>query len=226
MGNLGLWEMQTTPSARSDVRAEVTPRGLPEVVESYRDYEPQYPVAPIIRDLLRCVSRRYLGGLRSVTLTNSSGQGRHERRATTISRGRKVDLIQSRGFYQPAARGQKASIVLYVDNILGDRPPARHTFALRLYAPFMRRIKFALVLYHEIGHHIHYTKLPQYREKENVADRHKFRLLRRFYWRRWYLAPLAAIGLVLDPTGRSWLLKMASFLWKKPRRKPVRQGKR
>jgi hypothetical protein len=39
------------------------------------------------------------------------------------------------------------------------------------------------VLFHEIGHHIHFTVRPEYREREDVADVWKVRLERN-YWRQ------------------------------------------
>ena len=36
--------------------------------------------------------------------------------------------------------------------------------------PLIREGKIADVLFHEIGHHIHFTCRPEYREKEDVAD--------------------------------------------------------
>lgn len=42
--------------------------------------------------------------------------------------------------------------------------------------PLLREGKIADVLFHEIGHHIHFTSRPEYREKEDVADVWKVRL--------------------------------------------------
>ena len=38
--------------------------------------------------------------------------------------------------------------------------------------------------FHEIGHHVHRTVRPEYREKEDVADVWKVRLQRNYYRRR------------------------------------------
>ena len=40
------------------------------------------------------------------------------------------------------------------------------------------------MLFHEIGHHIHYAVRPEQREKEDVADVWKARLERDYAWQR------------------------------------------
>jgi hypothetical protein len=50
----------------------------------------------------------------------------------------------------------------------------------------------AQTLYHEIGHHIHYTIRPEYKEKEDVADRWSKKLTAKFLRRKyWYIIPIA-----------------------------------
>jgi hypothetical protein len=63
-------------------------------------------------------------------------------------------------------------------------------------------MRFSYTLYHELGHHIHETQRPEYRERENVADTYAFRLLRRYWLRRWYVLLLTGIGWVVSP--RIW----------------------
>jgi hypothetical protein len=55
----------------------------------------------------------------------------------------------------------------------------------------LRDILFGDVVFHEVGHHIHYTTRPEYREKEDVADTW-MRKLKKQYLRRKYawLIPL------------------------------------
>jgi hypothetical protein len=147
------------------------------ILTCYRDYTPPYNVERIVRVLLRYVPEEHLAGLDCIVLTNSTST-RKLRRGKTWSRSRKVRMVECLGFYH----GRR--IELLVDNILESLPP----FVMRW--PFMRNSQVGLVLYHEIGHHIHFTKRPEFREKEDVADEWKIRLMRGFVWTRyWYLKP-------------------------------------
>ncbi len=57
--------------------------------------------------------------------------------------------------------------------------------------PFFKNTVLANVLYHELGHHIHYTLRPEHRERENVADEWASRLGAHFVRKKyWYLRPL------------------------------------
>jgi len=157
------------------------------VVESYRDYEPRYPVVPVVEDLIRCVPEKLLAGLDTIVLTNAGGLSRQDRRRRTRSRGRKVVLSERRGFYRSGDDGQMPYIQLHVDLICG--PTSKRSWWLApLMAPFLRRWEFADVLYHELGHHIHHTQHPEHREREKVADGYMRKLLKRMCVRRWYLA--------------------------------------
>src|SRR5262249_23134580 len=50
---------------------------------------------------------------------------------------------------------------------------------------------FGSPLFHEIGHHVHRTQAPEFRDREDVADRWRDRLLIPYFRRRyWYLVPL------------------------------------
>jgi hypothetical protein len=62
------------------------------------------------------------------------------------------------------------------------------------------------VLFHEIGHHIHYTQAPEFREREDVAEDWKKRLSKIYFRKRyWYFLPIAYM---LYPF--SWLIKKVS----------------
>jgi hypothetical protein len=51
------------------------------------------------------------------------------------------------------------------------------------------------IIFHEIGHHIHATTQPEYREREDVADEWQRRLLRAYLRRHYgYLRPLGALS--------------------------------
>ncbi|HLJ57202.1 MAG TPA: hypothetical protein VKT77_19355 [Chthonomonadaceae bacterium] len=150
----------------------------PAIISRYRNYDPPFDVSRTVEILLGYVPEGYLGGLKHVELTNSTAT-RHLRRGKTWSRGKKVRLSRCSGFYLGD------HIQLLVDNLLPRRPGWQFRFL------FVRGAWIARVLYHEIGHHIHRTKLPVYEEREDVADRWRDYLLRVFIRRRfWYLRPI------------------------------------
>ena len=122
-----------------------------EVVEFYRNYTPRRSYAPYVCDLLKCVPKRYLAGLDCVVLTDASGESRRERRKKTHSRGRKVFVVDSFGYYQPEWNGNRPYIQLNIDRIypIGRPEPTPYQ---RLLAPLIRpalaRAQLAHVLYH------------------------------------------------------------------------------
>lgn len=60
-----------------------------------------------------------------------------------------------------------------------------------LWLPLLRNIGFGLVLFHELGHHIHHTIRPEYTEKEDVAENWAAKLTVNLIRKRyWYLVPL------------------------------------
>jgi hypothetical protein len=143
----------------------------PTVIASFCGYAPPFDPVPIVQRMLASVSPKYLVGLQRVVLTNSTGLPRKLRRAVTKSRGRKVRMVEARGVYHPAWRGNLAWIEIFVDNTL-ERCEKRRWSRLG----FLREAEIGGVLFHEIGHHIHFTARPEYREKEDVADVWKARL--------------------------------------------------
>lgn len=60
-----------------------------------------------------------------------------------------------------------------------------------LRVPFLRKVVFGQVIFHELGHHIHHTMQPEHAEKEDVADgwarRFSANFIRKQYW---YALPL------------------------------------
>jgi hypothetical protein len=144
---------------------------LPKVVAHFDGYQPPFDPVPIIERMLKSVPPKYLVGLSEVVLTNSSGLPRGMRRSVTKARGRKVRIVEARGLYRQAWQGKPAWIQIFVDNVLKGWEKG---WWLKL--PFMRNMLLSDVLFHEIGHHIHYTTRPEYREKEDVADVWKVRL--------------------------------------------------
>lgn len=144
------------------------------ITESYHEYTPPFEVEPIIQRMLDSVPDKYLAGLSEVVLTNTSGMARHRRRAVTKSRKRKVRMLDARGLYHPAWHNQPAWIEIFVDNTL------KGWERTSLWLPFMRNGLLGDVLFHEIGHHIHFASRPEHKEREEVADTWKARLERNY----------------------------------------------
>jgi len=163
--------MNDTPIDRaSEAELDSTPR-RPEIIASFSGYTPPFDPAPIVERMLASVPTKYLVGLQRVVLTNSTGLPRKLRRAVTKSRGRKVKIVEARGLYHPAWHGNQAWIEIFLDNTLKH---CERRWWTKL--GFLREAEIADVLFHEIGHHIHLTARPEYREKEDVADVWKVRL--------------------------------------------------
>jgi hypothetical protein len=152
------------------------------VVEQYRNYAPPPDAALRVRRLLRYVPDEYLAGLKAVVLTNSASS-REMRRGRTWTRGHKVSLAECGGFYR------EQQVTLLIDNLWRRAP------ASGLLRSFCIEQALAEVLYHEIGHHIHYCGHPTHREREDVADEWGKRLLGRYLRRRfWYLRCLKPLA--------------------------------
>lgn len=158
---------------------------VPQITASYSGYVPPFDAAPVVRRMLESVPEKYLVGLSEVVLTNASARSRKFRRMTTLSRGKKVKTSSARGLYHAAWNGKSAWIEIFVDNTLRGWDKG---WLLR---QFVREGRIGDVLFHEIGHHIHYTVRPEFREKEDVADIWKVRLERLYHRRRYrWLSPL------------------------------------
>jgi len=160
------------------------------VTSAYSEYAPPFNVETVVRRMLNSVPRRFLNGLGEVVLTNTSSLPRSRRRGVTKSRRRKVRQIKAAGLYHPKWNGKQPWIELFVDNIFRGWEKG---FWLRI--PFMREMLLEGVLFHEVGHHIHYTIRPEHREKEDVADVWKVRLHRNYQIRRFPILRLLARSL-------------------------------
>jgi hypothetical protein len=145
----------------------------PAVVSNFSGYTPPFNPVPIVARMLDSIPPKYLVGLDRVVLTNSSGLPRARRRAVTKSRKRKVQIATARGLYHQEWDGRRAWIEIFVDNTLSNWVTR---WWLKL--SFMRESPIGDVLFHEVGHHIHYTSKPEHREREDVADVWKVRLQR------------------------------------------------
>jgi len=159
----------------------------PQIVEAYKTYLPPFNAAKTVRLLLRYVPPQYVAGLKTIVLTNQQAMSHDQRRRKLWSRRRKVPMNRVRGRYFQAWKGNPAWIELFVDKIITDDFFSR--MAMRI--PLARAVGVGEVLYHEIGHHIHKTQRPEYREREDVADDWDPKMGRTFLRTRyWYLIPL------------------------------------
>ena len=171
---------------------------LPKVITNFIGYTPPFDVVPIVERMLASVPPKYLIGLSEVALTNSSGLPRKLRRSVTKSRKRKVKIAKARGLYHPAWNGNRARIEIFIDNTLRNWEKGWW-----LSLPSYREILLGDVLFHEIGHHIHATVQPEFREKEDVADSWKVKLKRQYNrarhpWQRALLYPFRPLLIALS----------------------------
>jgi hypothetical protein len=151
----------------------------PQIIVSFNGYEPPFDAASTAHRILDTVPSKYLTGLGAVVLTNSGALPTKRRNQTTKTRHRKVRMGKAAGVYHPAANGNRAWIEIFLDNALRGFEKG---WWLRV--PFVRESKLSDVLFHEIGHHIHYAIRPEYREREDVADVWKVRLQRNYHQQR------------------------------------------
>ncbi len=161
----------------NDVRLETTENVVsvspqhPTVITNFSGYTPPFDVVPIVERMVASVPSKYLIGLSQIVLTNSSGLSRKLRRSVTKARKRKVKIVEAGGLYHAAWHGNRAWIEIFVDNTLKGWEKG-----LWLKIPFFREDRLSEVPFHEIGHHIHATTHPEYRDKEDVADTWKRKL--------------------------------------------------
>jgi hypothetical protein len=92
------------------------------IIESYVNYEPPFPIKSIISDLLNSISKQYLIGLQAVILTNALAMNRKGRRNKTLSRKKKVALVECLGLYNAKWNDGPATIQLFIDNIIKQQP--------------------------------------------------------------------------------------------------------
>lgn len=66
---------------------------------------------------------------------------------------------------------------------------------------FIQALMLSETLFHEIGHHIHATQVPEYKEREDVADEWGAKLHRKYFWKKyWYIL---VINYLLKPILRA-----------------------
>ncbi|SRR6266404_1861483 len=175
-----------------------------QIVEAYGDWRPPISAKRAVSRLLESIPDRYLAGLGVVVLSRAGGLSHGRRRAKTGRRKRKVRIASALGLYHQAWRGQAAAIELFVDNIMDTR------LSVLLRIPIFGDFAIGRALFHEVGHHIHKTQAPEFREREDVAEVWSERLYRAYFQRRyWYLMPMLRLLVTL--------LRLVGILPSRPR---------
>jgi hypothetical protein len=160
------------------------------IQDAYRDFVPPVNAQRTVGRLLSGIPGKYVSGIKTMVLTNAGGLSHDRRKQKTRSRKRKVPIRESSGLYHQEWHNEPAWIEIFVDNLCQRWP----SWTLRI--PFLRDLAFAEVLFHELGHHIQKTHVPEFKEREDVAGKWSERLSRHYLRRRyWYLMPLL-FGLV------------------------------
>jgi hypothetical protein len=178
-----------------------------DLIEDYREWSPPIGIRPIVEALVQSVPEKYLTGLKCIILTNTRAFNRSLRRKKVKHRGRKRSRVEANGIYQPAWPGHQAFIQLYVDNILAQYP----TSWLRISC--LRQLLFAETVFHEVGHHVHATKVREFGSAEDVADEWAQRLTARYFGRKyWYVLKLRKA------------MRIGSRYWNRRNRRRVEQA--
>ena len=153
-----------------------------EIKEHYKS-KPPVNARKVVQSLLAGIPQKYLGGLKTVVLCDSTTLSHDRRREKVWNRKKKTLLRKAGGVYHHATKQEPAWIEIFVDNVI-----SKYQARLYLKIPFLRDLIFADTVYHEIGHHIHRTKFPEYKETENVAEQWEKRLKRHYFLRKyWYI---------------------------------------
>jgi hypothetical protein len=156
-----------------------------EIRENYKDFEPPRAALKAIKRFIHHTPEKYFAGLHSISLTNADALNRKLRRQKTKSRGKTVSLNNSSGWYVEKWNNEPAYIVLLIDKILDGYP----LWALKI--NLIADVALSGTFFHELGHHVHKTRAPEHLEREDVADKWKRRLSRKFFWKKhWYFLVL------------------------------------
>jgi hypothetical protein len=149
------------------------------IYEHYGEFKPNLNVRMLVENLLDSVDPEYLQGLGSIVLSSQMQLPRRERRKKFLSRGIKHPVSRVLGFYRQSWKGQPACIELYVDKILTQAP------GWQAHIPFAGFFLFAHVLFHELGHHLHKTRRPEFKEREDVAEEWRRKLTKIAFQKRY-----------------------------------------
>jgi hypothetical protein len=158
------------------------------IYENYGSYKPTVNVRKMVEKLLGSVDPEYLQGLGSIVLSSQAQLPRKGRRGKFWSRGHKLSVSSVLGYYAQSWKGQPAYIDLYVDKIFSQVP------GWLVHIPTMRFFIIGQVLFHELGHHLHKTKYPEFKEKEDVAEEWRKKLTKIAFRKRYpYIVPFLKV---------------------------------
>lgn len=142
----------------------------------------------MVEKLLGSVDPEYLQGLGSIVLSSQTQLARKGRRGKFWSRGRKLSVSRVLGYYAQSWKGQPAYIELYVDKIFLQVP------GWLFHIPTIEFFLVGHVFFHELGHHLHKTKYPEFKEKEDVAEEWRKKLTKIAFRKRYpYLVPFLKV---------------------------------
>jgi hypothetical protein len=150
-----------------------------KLITNFSGHPPPSDVTSIVYRMLESVPKDYLNGLSAVVLTSTGSLSRERLKSKTKSRKRTVKIAQAAGLYHPAWHGESAWVEIFVDQTLKNA--TKDWFK----PPFEREMLLSSVLFHEIGHHIHATKRPEFREREDVAERWKEKLTATYFRKKY-----------------------------------------
>jgi hypothetical protein len=159
---------------------------LPQIEERYAAYRPPFDVPKVVRGLIAPVPEKYTRGLKQIILVDSGSLSRRDRVGKVWSRKRKRSKQDILGRYRH--NNGAAWIEIRVDRTIETwTGMPRWLF----WIPMVRFIVIGEVFYHELGHHIHRTIRPEFREREDVAESWKRKLSSNFIRKRyWYVFPI------------------------------------
>jgi len=169
------------------------PRRTLPIISAYKCFKPPFDIEATLRGALRVVPAKYVVGLDRVVLADATGLPRGRRRAKTYSRKRTVRIPEALGLYHQATRDRRAYIEIFVDNQVASG----EGFGRLLHE--LDALMLASTLFHEIGHHIHFTKHPEQGEPERIAEKYQFQFTKRYSWRRAPVIIVYAIPFLFMP---------------------------
>ncbi len=150
------------------------------IEEVYAPGESNDHIAQAVHSILKYIDPSDLCGLRKIVLAQESILSKRER-GIAPRRSRKTLRKHGKcGEYYAMSSNSPAWIRLVVDNII---PLQSRLFRLRC----LMEIQLAMVLFHEIGHHVHTLK-PKYCDSELFANEYRdIKMKALIHNKYWYL---------------------------------------
>ena len=165
-----------------------------KIQENYKEYIPHSKISKSVERLVSDLPQKWIAGLGTIILTNTNALNNKRKRQNTKYRTREVSLNKCAGWYMKKWDNQPAYIELLVDNIFLDFPKWLY------FSNFFVDYTLGYTIFHEIGHHIHKTQSPEFKEKEDVANKWRDKLTKSYFPKKyWYIIyPVRPIFYVLN----------------------------